>query len=104
MNQLVPSQVVRSNHLEMTDNGSPDDESDQRLDILVQASEYEGNRIEEKQQAHFKIGVININSIPKKSAHPKNINIQETIQNYSFDVMGLTETNCYWPLLEEKDK
>ena len=71
MSQLIPSQVVKSNHLEMTNNGSPDVESDQRIDILVQASEYKGNRIEEKQQEHFRIGVINIHGIPKSSAHPK---------------------------------
>lgn len=104
MKPLVPSQVVRSNHSETFDNGSPDDESDQRIDILVQSSEYEGNRIEEKRNEHFRIGVININGIPKNSAHPKNINLQETINNYSFDVIGLTETNCYWPMLEDKHK
>ena len=53
MKPLVPSQVVRSNHSETFDNGSPDDESDQRIDILVQSSEYEGNRIEEKKKRTF---------------------------------------------------
>ena len=51
----------------------------------------------------IRIGVINIHGIPKSHSHPKNINIKENIDNYNFDYIGLTETNCYWPLASPND-
>ena len=107
MSSLIPSQVVRGNHLRTPANTtqcSPDDSSDQRTDILTPSSEYKGDPIEEKQNNHFRIGVINIHGIPKHHNHPKNINIKETINNYNFDFIGITETNYYWPLVSPDNK
>ena len=96
MSLLVPSQLVRINHTESNFYNSPDDTSDQRIDIFSTSSEYEGDQID--------IGVVNIHGIPKTTAHPKNLNIYENITNYNFDIIGLTETNCYWPSMPEENR
>ena len=104
MSHLIPSQLVRSNQTENEVNDSLDGTSDLRIDILTQSSEYAGDRIEEKKPGMIRIGLVNIHGIPKTSALPKNINIYENITNYNFDIMGITETNCYWPDVTEEDR
>ena len=107
MSSLIPSQVVKGNHLTTASSHkslSDDDPSNSRIDILHPSSDYEGDHIEEKNQHVFRIGVINIHGIPKKSSHPKNINIKETINNYNFNYMGITESNCYWPEASHDDQ
>ena len=93
MSLPVPSHLVRSNQTERYLPKTPDDTSDQRLDIFAPSSEYAGDRIDEKKEGIIRIGVVNINGIPKTTAHPKNINIYENITTCNFDIMGLTEVN-----------
>ena len=99
MSLLIPSQVVRGNHLRSSTNSLLDDKiADQILDVLTKSSEYKGDRIEEKPTHIFRVGVVNIHGIPKTPSHPKNTNIKETINNYNFNFIRLTESNCYWPV------
>ena len=97
------SQSVGNDRIELRTNSSPDEQIGHSIE-LDNLSEYEGNRIEEKRYNHIRIGFLNVNGLPKLSKDPKNNNINNNIKKYNFDLFGLAETNCYWPLMATENK
>ena len=102
MSSTPPAQVVQDDHSAAETNHPPANTSNQILNNQLLA-EYQGDCIDEKRNNTFRIGLININGLPKSSKHPKNKNIEEFLLNYKFDFISLVETNCFWPAVEEDD-
>ena len=103
MSTSVNTQAGQDNRLDVKINNDPPvNNSNQILQnqLLV---EYQGDCIQEKRKNTFRIGLININGIPKTSNHPKNINIEEFLI-YKFDSVAFVETNYFWPEAEEEDQ
>ena len=76
MSSTPPAQVVQDDHSAADTNHPPANTSDQILNNQLLA-EYQGDCIDEKRNNTFRIGLININGLPKSSKHPKNKNIKE---------------------------
>ena len=59
--------------------------------------------ITSKRKNTLRIGFLNINGIPTKNDHPKNISLYEAIKSHEMDVIGLAETNKCWHTLDTRD-
>ena len=64
---------------------------------------HHGGDITSKRQNTLRIGFLNINGIPTKNDHPKNLSLYEAIKSHEMDVIGLAETNKCWHTLDTRD-
>ena len=69
----------------------------------VMMAEYQGDRIETKNNTSIRICSINIKGVTQKKDNPKNQHIREVIDTYDFDHIGLIETNCNWKFIPQED-
>ena len=68
---------------------------------LNKDSEYEGDRISCKNQNTIRLCFININGVPQDNDDEKHHHILETVNQYSFDHVGIAETNCNWSQINQ---
>jgi hypothetical protein len=52
-----------------------------------------------QREEYLRIGFWNCGGLPQKNNDPKNSMIRQWVTMYSFDVVGLSECNVYWPHL-----
>ena len=58
-----------------------------------------GDKFGPKLEDAFRIGLLNINSLPEKKYMEKNLSLRDFIQDKELDCIGLTETNIHWKAL-----
>ena len=69
-----------------------------------ESEEFFGDKISIKDEETLRISFININGIPAKNEDYKNMKIYEAIQENQIDILGMTEINRNWNMVEEESK
>ena len=67
-------------------------------------AEHQGDAINSKAPKIFRIGFININGVTYTARNPKNPYLKQISQLFSFDHLGISETNCNWSSMSEEDR
>ena len=79
MNPQHQSQEAEDGHLEKNINNPPVNTNDHKKN-LQQLAEYQGDHIDKKRNNVFRIGLININGIPKSAEDPKIRTLKNILQ------------------------
>ena len=79
---------------------------DSPVDVEAQTStishdEAYGDVIGLRRENVLRIGHININGLPESKDDEKNLRFKQAIDDHSMDIIGLSETNRCWHLLEQ---
>ena len=82
-------QQVQNNLVDSRENNSNSSPATLAYKNSNNDAEYKGDRMKDKRSNIFRLGFININSIPEESNDPKNDNIRETINLCEFDILVL---------------
>ena len=85
------SQSVNSNDTNDTVNDDTDDEG-------------YGDELYPCRNNFLRIGHVNINGIPESRNDIKNVQLRQAINECEMQIMGLSEINRCWHLLEEDDR
>lgn len=67
-------------------------------------NEVYGDTITLRQERILRIAQININGIPESKDEEKNVQLRQAINDYDLQIVGLSETNRCWHLLEEDNQ
>ena len=71
MSSPANTQAVQDNRLDVSNNNHPPANKNNQILQNQLLAEKKGDCIQEKRDKTFRIGLININGIPKSSHHPK---------------------------------
>ena len=70
----------------------------------ISHDEYFGEEVSLRCDKILRIGHININGIPESKEDSKNDRIRQAINDHDMQIIGISETNRCWHLLNEEDR